>query len=127
MKIIFSGQKFFARRGFLQIDLIVALTILTIAVVPLGYSFARERKALKVEYYRSVINEIVDGEMEIMVAGAAKDLPDGTQTITVSSRAVERLPHGQFQFTKTGTHLRLEWTPDIKCGVSAVVREAELK
>jgi hypothetical protein len=127
MKIIFPCQIAVARRAFLQIDLIVALTILTIAVVPLGYSFARERKVLTAEYYRSVINEIVDGEMEILAAGAAKELPEGAQNIKVLSRAAEKLPPGHFQLTKNGNHLRLEWTPDEKRGVSALVREVELK
>ena len=127
MTIKFPRQKALVRRGFLQIDLIAALTILTIVIVPLGYSFARERKALKAEYYRSVINELVDGEMEILVAGAANELPVGSQPILLSSRAADQLPQGHFQLTKTGAHLRLEWTPDSKCGVSAVIREADLK
>ena len=32
------------QRGFLQIDLIVGLAILTLAIVPLGYAFSRERQ-----------------------------------------------------------------------------------
>lgn len=116
-----------AGRGFLQVDLLIGLAILTIAVVPLGYSFARERQVLKIEYYHSVINEIVDGEMEILAAGAAKNLPDGSQVYPVHSRAAASLPPGHFELTKTGNHLRLEWTPDEKRGVSPVVRETTLK
>lgn len=117
----------YSRKGFLQIDLIVALAILTIAIVPLGFSFARERQVLKTEYYRSVINELVDGEIEILAAGAAKNFPDGVQILSVSSRATGKLPPGHFQLTKTGNHLRLDWTPAEKRGVSAIVREATLK
>jgi hypothetical protein len=114
-------------RGFLEVDLMVGLAILTLAVVPLGYSFARERQVLKIEYCRSVANEIVDGEMEILAAGAAKDLPDGSQNYPVHAAAATRLPPGHFQLTKTGNHLRLEWHPDEKHGVGAVVRETTLK
>ncbi len=127
MKTMFSRSPFLAARGFLQIDLIVALVILTIAVIPLGYSFARERQVLKTEYYRSVINEIVDGEMEILVAGAAKTVPDGSQPLAVSSRAAEKLPPGHFQLTKSGNHLRVEWLPDEKRGLGVIAREALLK
>jgi hypothetical protein len=116
-----------ARRGFLEVDLVVALAILTLAIVPLGYSFAREKKALKAEYVRSVMNELVDGEMEILAAGTAKSYPDGTQTLPVQSLAAAHLPAGHFQLTKTGARLRLEWQPDGKCGVSPVVREMWLK
>ena len=113
--------------GFLEIDLLVAMAILTLAVVPLGYSFARERQMLKIEYQRSVANEIVDGEMEILAAGAGKSFPDGSQNYSVRANAASQLPPGHFQLTKTGNHLRLEWLPGEKRGVSAVVRETSLK
>ena len=116
-----------SQRGFLMVDLMVGLAILSIAVVPLGYSFARERQVLRIEYFHSVINELVDGEMEILAAGAAKDLPDGSRIYPVQSRAIDKLPPGHFQLTKTGSHLRLEWLPDEKRGLSPVVRETTLK
>jgi hypothetical protein len=126
MKIDFPNPRR-RQRGILQLDLIAGLAILTLAVVPLGYSFARERQMLKIEYHRSVINELVDGEIEILAAGAAKNLPDGPQNLAVQSLAATKLPAGHFQLTKTGNHLRLEWLPDEKCGVSAVFRETTLK
>jgi hypothetical protein len=114
------------RRGFLQIDLVAALAILGIAMMPLGYAFARERQVLKIDYFRSVADEIVDGEMEILAAGAGRDFPDGSQIYTVHSRAAASLPPGHFQLTKNGTHLRLEWVPDEQRGLSAVIRETTL-
>jgi hypothetical protein len=114
-------------RGFLEMDLIVGLAILTIAIVPLGYSFARERQVLHAEYFRAAADEIVDGEIEILAAGAAKNFPDGAQNYPVQSRAAAKLPPGHFQLTKTENHLRLEWIPDEKHGVSAIVRETTLK
>jgi hypothetical protein len=114
-------------RGFLEVDLVVGLAILTLAVVPLGYSFARERQVLKIEYCRSVANEIVDGEMEILVAGDGKNFPDGSQNYSVHANAAAKLPPGHFQLTKTGNHLRLEWNPDEKHGVGTVARETTLK
>jgi hypothetical protein len=114
-------------RGFLEVDMMVALAILTIAVLPLGYSFVRERQVLRIEYCRSVANEIVDGEMEILAAGAGKNLPDGPQIYSVHANAASQLPPGHFQLTKNGNHLRLEWTPDKKHGLGSVVRETTLK
>jgi len=115
------------QRGFLAVDLMVGLAILTLAVVPLGFAFARERQVLKIEYARSVADEIVDGEMEILAAGAGKNFPDGSQTYSVHAKAAAKLPPGHFQLTKTGGHLRLEWNPDEKHGLGAVVRETTLK
>ena len=121
-----TNRKTSRRRGFLEVDLLVGLAILALAIVPVGFAFARERQALKNEYLRAVANEVVDGEMEILAAGAAKDLPDGMQNYPVQSRAAAVLPPGKFELTKTGKHLRLEWCSDAKCGVSAVVRETDL-
>ena len=130
MKIKLS-QPFYAARcrpcAFLEVDLLVGLAILSLAIVPLGYSFARERQVLKMEYFRSVANEIVDGEMEILAAGDWKNYHDGSQNYPVHANAAARLPPGHFQLAKNGSHLRLEWTPDEKCGVSAVAREITVK
>lgn len=115
-----------AWRGFLQVDLAVALAIFSIAIVPLGYSFAQERKLLKIEYQRSLANEIVDGEMEILAAGAGRNFPDGSQTYPVQSRAATALPPGHFELTKAGNHLRLGWMPDEHWGVPAVIRETTM-
>ncbi len=116
-----------SRRGFLMVDAVVAMAILAIAIVPLGFSFARERQVLKIEYQHSVANEIVDGEMEILAAGDWKNFPDGAQAYTVHSRAAANLPPGHFQLTKTGNHLRLEWMPDKRKGIGVVVREVTVK
>jgi hypothetical protein len=113
--------------GFLEVDLLVALAILSLAVVPLGLSFARERQVLKIEYSRSVANELVDGEMEILAAGDWKNFSDGSQIYIVHSRAAVSLPPGHFQLTKTGKHLRLEWISNEKRGIGAVVREVTVK
>ena len=116
-----------SKRGFLEVDLLVGLAILSLAMVPLGYSFARERQVLKMEYFRSVANEIVDGEMEILAAGDGKNYSEGAQAYIIHSRAAASLPPGHFQLTKNGNHLRLGWTPDERRGVSAVVREVTIK
>ena len=110
-----------------MMDAVVAMTILALAIVPLGFSFARERQILKAEYFRSVADEIVDGEMEILAAGDWKNFPEGAQSYTVHSQAAASLPPGNFRLTKTGNHLRLEWTPDKRQGVGAVVRVATVK
>ena len=110
-----------------MVDLLVALAILSLAIMPIGFSFARERQVLKIEYFRSVANEIVDGEMEILAAGDWKNYPDGSQNYPVHARAAATLPPGHFQLTKTGNHLRLEWNSDEKHGVGVVVREVTIK
>ena len=111
------------QRGVLEIDLAMAMIILSVAIMPLAFSFAREREVLRADYCRSVADELVDGEMEILAAGDWKNFPDGSQVYTVHARAAASLPPGHFKLTKNGKHLRLEWTPDRREGIGAVVRE----
>ena len=111
-------------RGFLEVDLMVGLAILTLAVLPLAYSFVRERQVLRIEYCRSVADEIVDGEMEILAAGDWRAFPEGTQPYVVRAKAAASLPPGQFQFTRAGNHLRLQWSSTEKRGIGVVAREA---
>jgi hypothetical protein len=108
-----------SQRGFLEVDLLVGLAILTIAILPLAYSFA--------EYSHSMANEIIDGEMEILLAGGGKTLPEGSQTYAVNSRAAAGLPPGHFQLTKNGSHLRLEWQADPGKGIGLLVREGDMR
>jgi hypothetical protein len=121
---IFSRR---ACRGLLEIDMVVAIAIFAAAIMPVGYAFARERKVLKVEYYRSVALEIVDGEMEILAAGGTGNYHEGTQAFAVKSHAATVLPPGNFQLIKTGPHLRLEWIPAQKTGIGTIAREVTLK
>lgn len=114
-------------RGFLMMDLIIGMAILTLAIVPLAFSFAHEQQLLRAEYFRTVAVEIVDGEMEVLVAGEWRDLPDGTQVYTVRANAAAHLPSGHFQLTKAGKHLRLEWKSDERLGIGLVVREITVK
>lgn len=124
MKTLFSTNVPRHRaRGFLEVDLLIGLAILTLAVVPLGFAFARERHVLKIEYCRSVANEIVDGEMEILAAGEWRAFPEGVQTYAVQAKAAANLPAGQFQFTRAGNHIRLQWSSNEKRGIGVVVRE----
>jgi hypothetical protein len=111
----------------MMMDLVVAMAILSLAIVPLGFSFARERHVLKIEYLRGVANEIVDGEMEILAAGDWNNFPDGPHNYSVRAGAAASLPPGHFQLTKTGNRLRLEWTPDKRQGIGGVVREVTVK
>jgi hypothetical protein len=115
------------RRGFFEVDLVVALGILGLVILPLGYAYAREQHTLRAEYYRAAVDEIVDGEAEILAAGDWKQFPDGSQNYPVHSLAAADLPPGHFELIKSGNHLRLEWLSDQRQGIGSVVREITIK
>jgi hypothetical protein len=114
-------------RGMLTIELIVAMAILVIAVLPMGYSLIEEARFLHANYQRAVAIEIVDGEMEILAAGEWRSFPEGTHAYPIHVAAATNLPPGQFQLTRTGNYLRLEWTPNHRIRQGTVVREVTVK
>ena len=108
----------------LMTELVIAMAMVVIAVLPVGYSFISEGRALRAIYLRTVAMEIVDGEMEILAAGHWRDLPEGAQPYTVAASSAANLPSGKFQFTRQGNRLRLEWSFVEKRGIGTIVREA---
>jgi len=114
-------------RGFMMVDLFVGMAILAVAILPLAFSYVKETRMLRAEYFHGVAMEIVDGEMEVLAAGEWRNFPDGSQPFTVHARAAATLPPGHFQLTKSGQHLRLEWASDQHQGIKPVVREVTVK
>ena len=108
-------------------ELVVAMAILVIAIIPLGYSLITDARFLRINYQRAVAMEIVDGEMEILAAGEWHSVLEGTHPYTVHATAAANLPPGQFQLNRSGNHLRLEWKPAQFGKGGPVVREVTLK
>jgi hypothetical protein len=104
-------------------DLMVGLSIFALALLPLAVSFAKEYQLVRAHYWRAVAVEIVDGEMEILAAGEWRAFADGRSAYAVKAAAATNLPPGRFVLTKSDRYLRLEWTPEERKGVGAVVRE----
>ena len=111
------------QQGILMMDLAMAVIILSLAILPLAFTFAKERDVMRADYFRAVADEIVDGEMEILVAGDWKNFPEGAQPYKVQSNAAANLPPGHFELTKNGKYLRLEWIPLRRQGIGTVIRQ----
>ena len=110
-------------RGMLLAELAVAIALLAIALLPLGYAAGSNARLFRAKYQRAVAMEIVDGEMEILAAGEWRAFPEGPQPYPVHAKAAASLPPGEFQFTRAGNHLRLQWSSPEKRGIGGVVRE----
>ena len=109
--------------AFLMADLLVGIFLLSVAVVPLAFSFVQDAKLLRQDYARAVVMEIVDGEAEILAAGEWKIFPEGTHPYLVHCAAARQLPPGDFRLTRTGGRMRLEWKPTERAGLGSMVRE----
>ena len=105
----------------------MAMAILVVAVLPLGFSLRTDAKLLRLTYQRAVAMEIVDGEIEILAAGGWRDLPEGSRSYEVHANAATNLPPGQFTVTRVGSHIRLQWVAAKKSGIGSVVREVAVQ
>lgn len=58
------------RQGaMLTTEMVVALCILVLTILPMAFAIWHENRLLKAYYYRALAMEIVDGEMEVLAAG----------------------------------------------------------
>ena len=115
------------QRGALMVEILVALAILMGVVLPVAYSFVYERRLARACYQRAVAMEIVDGEMEALLAGEWRSFTSGTHDYPVHAGAATNLPPGRFTLTVQPPHIRLHWQPALKDHGGAVTREALLR
>jgi hypothetical protein len=100
------------QRGSLTAEVMVALAILTAVMIPLVTSSLQDQKHTRELYLRAVAMEIVDGEIEVLAAGAWRAFEPGEHSYSVTAQAAANLPPGKFIFTRTEKTIRLEWQPD---------------
>ncbi len=98
--------------GTLLMELMLALGVIAVALMPLAYSFAHEQKLCRAYYHRAVAMEIVDGEMEILAAGEWRHFKPGAQAYTVRAESAKNLPPGHFTLNVGKQRVRLDWEPD---------------
>ncbi len=125
--VIRTNNSLLRQRGSLMAELLVAIAILLGALLPIAYSFDKEKQLARTYYDHSIAMEIVDGEMEVLLAGEWHAFGPGTHPYPVKAGATTNLPPGQFTLTIKGSKVRLEWQPALKRYGGPVVREAVAK
>lgn len=120
-----ARQRIQRQRGLLMTELMIAMAILLVAIIPAGYSFVSEQKLARASYLRAVAMEIVDGELEVLAAGEWRHQPEGVQPFKVRADSAVNLPKGGFVLTRRGDQLRLEWIPEVRDRGGSVRREAK--
>jgi hypothetical protein len=113
--------------GSIMIELLVAISLLTGALLPLAYSFASEKRLALAMYQRAVAMEVIDGTMEVLAAGEWHNYSPGVHHVPVHMAAATNLPPGQVILTVETNRLRLEWRPSTKMHGGTVSREVRLK
>jgi hypothetical protein len=113
--------------AFLTAEIMIAIALLSAALLTLSYSFNQERHIARSSYYQAIAMEIVDGEMEVLLAGEWRSFTEGAHEYTVHASAVTNLPPGQFTLTRQARTLRLEWVPTKQGSGGGIMREARVK
>jgi hypothetical protein len=107
-------------------DFMVALAILVIAVLPVGYGLWREHALARQLYRLTAATEIVDGELERLALGEWRAWKEGTHPYPVRAASATNLGPGRFQLTRSPHRLRLEWIPADHPDARPVARELQL-
>lgn len=115
-----------SQHGSWTLELIVAIGILTAVLIPISFSFAYEMKLMRAYYYRAVLLEAIDGEIEVLQAGEWKAYQPGAQAYPISPELAEQLPPGRFTLTLEPSKVRLMWSPARRAHGGAIWREADL-
>ena len=111
-----------------MIEVMVALGILMAVVIPLVFTILQDQRQAHDLYLRAVVMEIVDGEMEVLAAGAWREHELGPREYSINANSATNLPPGKFIFTRTEKNIRLEWRPQDEFAGRRikVIREARL-
>jgi len=125
--VISLRNKRLRQSGSLMAEMLVAIAILMAVLVPVAYSFDAEKRSARATYNHAIAMEIVDGEMEVLLAGEWRAFTPGTHPYPVKANALANLPPGEFTLALTTNTVRLEWKPSMTRRGGPVVREARLQ
>lgn len=114
------------RRGFASIDLFLAMAIFLVGFFSIAYLSTREMKLARAYYYDAIAMSLVDGELEVLAAGAWRELPAGESVFRSKAPTMDSLPPGRFLATRTDAVIRLEWIPANRGNGRHIVREFTL-
>jgi len=115
------------RAGWLVAELMVAVSIIAIAMIPLAFSFRGEQKLARAHYNQVVAMEIIDGEMELLNAGQWRACLEGEHEYKVTAHSASNLPPGKFIVTRSNDWLRLDWRPAKRNTDGVISREVRFQ
>ena len=114
-------------RAFLQLDVAVAITVLALVFIPLSISSSGDLDLARRHYFEAVALQLIDGEMDVLLAGERRKYTTGEHRITPVGEAVQNLPEGEFVLTVHDQKLTLAWVPKKWAKWGRVERVVELK
>ena len=115
------------RLAFLQLDVAIALTVLALVFIPLSVSSSGGLDLARRHYFEAVALQLIDGEMDVLLAGERQKYTTGEHRIKPGGDAVQNLPEGEFVLSVQDEKLTLAWMPKKLAKWGRVERVVELK
>jgi len=115
------------RLAFLQLDVAVAITVLALVFIPLSVSSSGDLDLARRQYFEAVALQLIDGEMDVLLAGERRKYTPGEHQIKPVGEAVQNMPEGEFTLTVHDQKLTLAWVPTKRAKWGRVERVVELK
>lgn len=112
-------------RAVVMTELSMAIAIFSMVALAAAVPLMMDQSMVRQQTARAVAMQIVDGEMEVLAAGAWRGFREGEQEYLVTSEAAKTLPKGRFVLQIDGQKVRLEWRTGSRGGGEStrVVRE----
>ena len=99
------------RSAFLQLDVAIAITVLVLVFIPLSVSSSGDLDLARRHYFEAVVLQLIDGEMDVLLAGERRKYTPGEHRIKPVGESVQNLPEGEFVLSVQDQKLTLAWVP----------------
>ena len=113
--------------AFIQLDLMLAVSILMLLFIPFGVTSSGKLDLARRQHFEAVALQMIDGELDVLLAGERQKYLLGEHKITPPGEAVKTLPVGEFILIVKEKQLYLAWVPEKEAKWGRVEREVTLK
>jgi len=113
--------------AFIQLDVVLAVSILILLFIPFGVTSSGKLDLARRQHFEAVALQMIDGELDVLLAGERQKYPLGEHKITPPGEAVKTLPVGEFILIVKEKQLSLAWVPEKGAKWGRVEREVTLK
>ncbi len=104
------------KRTFALAEVIAAMAVLAIAMIPLIGALTAEKSRVQSFYKRGVAEQVLDGYREVLAAGAWRKYEPGTYQLDMDSRALNQLADSDVSLRVTAEdeqlRYKLAWHPE---------------
>ena len=115
------------RLAFVQLDVALAVSILLLVFIPFSVTSSSKLDLARRQHFEAVALQMIDGELDVLMAGEWQKFSPGEHKITPPGEAVKTLPVGEFILVVKENQLSIAWVPEKEAKWGRVEREVTLK